>query len=154
MQSRVCYTYNGRKLQRARLVEKSIDLFSCEGGKLMPHKPKKPCAYPNCPTLTDGTYCEEHKKTMREAYDKYSRLESYKKKYGHEWVKIRARYVSEHPLCEMCLKEGRYKPMEEVHHILPVSRGGTNDETNLMSLCRSCHNKVHIELGDRHPHES
>ena len=88
----------------------------------MPHKPKKPCAYPNCPNLTDGTYCEEHKKTVREAYDKYSRLESYKKKYGHEWVKIRARYVSEHPLCEMCLKEGRYKPMEEVHHILlPLS---------------------------------
>lgn len=120
----------------------------------MPHKPKKPCAYPNCPNLTDGTYCEEHKKEIRERYDKYSRSVNYKKKYGHEWVKIRAVYVSEHPLCEMCLKDGKVTPVEEVHHILPVSRGGTNDTENLMSLCRSCHNKIHIALGDRHPNES
>ena len=26
-------------------------------------------------------------------------------------------------------------------------------ETISMSLCRSCHNKIHIELGDRHPSE-
>ncbi|NMA99968.1 MAG: HNH endonuclease, partial [Firmicutes bacterium] len=27
--------------------------------------------------------------------------------------------------------------------------GGTHDTSNLLSLCRSCHNKLHIELGDR-----
>ncbi len=27
----------------------------------MPIKPKKPCAKPGCPNLTDGRYCEEHK---------------------------------------------------------------------------------------------
>lgn len=42
--------------------------------------------------------------------------------------------------------------MEEVHHILPVSRGGRHNKENLMSLCRSCHNKIHIEMGDRHPY--
>ena len=26
------------------------------------------------------------------------------------------------------------KKVEEVHHMLPLSRGGTNDEDNLMSL--------------------
>ncbi|MCC8046435.1 MAG: HNH endonuclease, partial [Clostridiales bacterium] len=26
----------------------------------MPKMPKKPCSYPGCPRLTDGTYCEEH----------------------------------------------------------------------------------------------
>jgi len=119
----------------------------------MPHKPKKPCAYPNCPNLTDGTYCEEHKKSERERYDKYERAWDYGKKYGSKWKKIRARYVKAHPLCERCLAEGRITPVEEVHHILPVNRGGTNDENNLMSLCRSCHNKIHIELGDRHPSE-
>ncbi len=43
--------------------------------------------------------------------------------------------------------------MEEVHHILPVNRGGTNVDLNLMNVCKSCHNKIHIELGDRHPNE-
>ena len=48
-----------------------------------------------------------------------------------------------------CLKEGKLTPMEEVHHILPVNRGGSNDWSNLMSLCHSCHEKIHKALGDR-----
>ena len=32
---------------------------------------------------------------------------------------------------------------------MPVSKGGTHERSNLMSLCRSCHNKIHAELGDR-----
>lgn len=27
----------------------------------MPYKPKKPCAYPNCPELTHDRFCEKHK---------------------------------------------------------------------------------------------
>ena len=57
--------------------------------------------------------------------------------------------VTEHPLCEMCLKEGRLTPVQEVHHILPVSKGGTHARENLMSLCQSCHTKIHHDLGDR-----
>lgn len=34
-------------------------LWEKEGGQ-MPRKPKKPCAYPGCPNLTDGRYCPEH----------------------------------------------------------------------------------------------
>ncbi len=71
--------------------------------------------------------------------------------YGLET--IRDKYAKVHLLCERCLKEGMVTLMEEVHHILPVNRGGTNDASNLMSLCRSCHNKIHIELGDRPLHE-
>ena len=50
---------------------------------------------------------------------------------------------------EMCLKEGRLTPVQEVHHILPVSKGGTHARDNLMSLCQSCHTKIHHDLGDR-----
>ena len=35
----------------------------------------------------------------------------------------------------------------EVHHIVPRSRGGTNDETNLIALCSSCHRLVHERAG-------
>ena len=59
------------------------------------------------------------------------------------------RYAAAHPLCEMCLKEGRLTPVEEVHHIVPLSQGGTHRNDNLMSLCQSCHTKIHHDLGDR-----
>ena len=36
----------------------------------MPKKPKKPCAYPGCPKLTDGLYCEEHKKVTNQQYER------------------------------------------------------------------------------------
>lgn len=34
----------------------------------------------------------------------------------------------------------------EFHHIIPVSRGGTNDEDNLILLCPNCHKKAHAGL--------
>lgn len=115
----------------------------------MPRRPKHPCAYPGCPRLCDGRYCEEHRKLTDIQYNRYERDGDWGKRYGKEWRKIRELYRSRHPLCEMCLKEGRYVPAELVHHILPLKEGGTNEEGNLMSLCSSCHGKIHAERGDR-----
>lgn len=117
----------------------------------MPMKPKRPCAYPGCPELTDQTYCDKHRTLARQQYDKYERAPDIKKKYGREWKRIRDKYYKAHPYCERCYAEGRMTPAEEVHHKIPISRGGTHATENLMSLCRSCHNKIHIEMGDRHP---
>lgn len=119
----------------------------------MPHKPLKPCKYPGCPNLTEDSYCKEHNGLVAKEYNRYSRSYDYNKKYDRAWKRIRDRYAKEHPLCERCLKEGRIAPMDEVYHILPVNRGSGNEESNLMSVCKSCHNKIHIELGDRHPNE-
>lgn len=115
----------------------------------MPRKPKRPCRYPGCSHLSDGPYCEEHRKAVRDDYNRYGRSPDSNKKYGRAWKRIRDRYAAAHPLCEMCLKDGRYTPVEEVHHIVPVSQGGDHRESNLMSLCQSCHTKVHLEIGDR-----
>lgn len=117
----------------------------------MPMKPKRPCRYPGCSKFCeDGEqYCPEHRVLMEKHYEHFSRGYKPSKRYGNNWRKVRARYVHSHPFCEMCLKEGRITPVEEVHHIIPLSEGGTNDESNLMSLCRSCHQKVHTERGDR-----
>ena len=115
----------------------------------MPHKPLKPCRYPGCPNLSDQAYCEEHRGKVASDYNNYVRPKDYKLRYGPQWRKIRNRYASKHPLCEQWLKEGRYTPMQEVHHILPINRGGSNDESNLMSVCHSCHEKLHVLLGDR-----
>lgn len=130
-------------------------LFSClkreEAAEGMPIKPKKPCAFQGCPELVDPgeTYCEKHKALKNKEYDKYQRSPSHNKRYGNNWRKIRAAYVKAHPLCEECLKIGKMTPVEEVHHVIPLSAGGTNRWENLMSLCQSCHTKKHLELGDR-----
>ena len=109
----------------------------------MPLKAKKPCAYPGCPALVrDGRYCDKHKTIAGREYNKAYRSPDHNKIYGRRWRTIRDLYKSKHPLCEKCLEQGIYKPVDEVHHIVPPEDGGTHNDDNLMSLCRSCHNKT------------
>ena len=111
----------------------------------MPGKPKRPCRFPGCPKLTgnkDG-YCDEHLRMRRKDYDRYMRGYVHHKRYGSQWRKIRARYIRKEPLCEACKANGKIELAALVHHKKPLSDGGTNDEDNLMSLCVSCHEKIH-----------
>ena len=109
----------------------------------MPRKPAKPCKFQSCPNLTHDDYCDEHRTLARKRYEKYERDPATNKRYGSAWKKIRARYVATHPLCEVCSHEGRLTPVEIVHHIKELSDGGTNDFINLMSVCKSCHSRIH-----------
>lgn len=116
----------------------------------MPYKPKRPCVYPSCSRLADsGEYCAEHKRVITKRYNQYQRDPASNKRYGRSWKRIRDRYIKAHPLCEECNKNGRIKAAEEVHHILPLSKGGGNEISNLMALCKSCHSKITAESGDR-----
>lgn len=115
----------------------------------MPRKPMKPCKHPGCPKLTAGNFCKEHEKQHSREYEKYDRKLEERKRYGSKWRRIRRAYVKEHPVCEMCLLEHRATPVEEVHHIYPLDHGGTNDFINLMSLCKSCHSRITVLMGDR-----
>jgi 5-methylcytosine-specific restriction enzyme A len=115
----------------------------------MPIKPKKPCRYPGCPELTHDRYCPKHKKRAEAQYDRYQRDPEHDKRYDHNWRKIRARFIREHPLCENCKQEGRLTPTEQVHHIKPLADGGTHEEGNLLSLCGSCHSTITATEGGR-----
>lgn len=115
----------------------------------MPYKPKTPCSHPGCPKLINGRFCEEHKKKETRRYEKYQRDPAAKKRYGRSWKRIRDCYVALHPLCEQCEKNGKITPAEEVHHIKPLSKGGTHAEGNLMSLCTSCHSEITAREGGR-----
>lgn len=114
----------------------------------MPSKPKKPCAYPGCPNLTDGRYCPEHQQKVNSNYEKYGRDKSTKKRYGRAWKRIRDKYAVEHPFCELCFERGIIVPTEEIHHKKPLSEGGTHDRINLIVLCKSCHSTIHAKRGD------
>ena len=116
---------------------------------MMPYKPKRPCSHPGCPNLTYGRFCEEHEQEENRRYERYERNPATRKRYKGKWPQIRKMYVTAHPYCELCFK--RYQkltPAEHVHHITPLSEGGTHDFDNLMSLCQSCHSHIHAERGD------
>ena len=115
----------------------------------MPMKPKRPCSYPGCPALTAGRYCEKHGKEMESRYNKYDRDTETRKRYGRTWKRIRDNYIKANPLCEDCLKRDALTPAEEVHHIIPLSKGGTHEDSNLMSLCESCHSRITAKTGGR-----
>lgn len=108
----------------------------------MPRKPKRPCSFPGCPELVDGRFCAAHEQEENRRYEKYQRDPETRKRYGRSWRKIRKLFITAHPLCEECLRLGKVKAADEVHHIVPLREGGTHSFSNLMSLCKSCHSKI------------
>jgi 5-methylcytosine-specific restriction endonuclease McrA len=42
-------------------------------------------------------------------------------------------------VCSKCKKEGGVT----LHHIKPISVGGTNEKSNIAPLCRKCHRGLH-----------
>jgi len=108
----------------------------------MPDKFLKVCKYPHCSALTTETYCPKHKLAVGREYNRNRRHPDHNKFYGRQWRQIRSIYITAHPICEECLKHGRYVPADEVHHIVSPENGGTHDDSNLRSLCKSCHTKT------------
>ncbi len=69
---------------------------------------------------------------------------SHKRGYDSKWADLRAWYIREHPLCELCLAKGETRAGQVVHHIRPLKEGGSRlDQENLMTLCNQCHAEVH-----------
>ena len=55
-------------------------------------------------------------------------------------------------MCRECRKYGRVREAVEVHHIKHLEDYPelAYDDSNLVSLCRDCHRKMHPEKGGRH----
>lgn len=47
-------------------------------------------------------------------------------------------------ICQNC-KQSCKQYTGQVHHIIPVSKGGIDEESNLILLCSNCHTSVHQE---------
>jgi 5-methylcytosine-specific restriction endonuclease McrA len=75
-----------------------------------------------------------------------------------EWRQLERRiYGRDHYRCVRCGREGRFpkrRPGQpfvatgpyvglHVHHIQPLSKGGSNDSSNLQTLCKQCHEQAH-----------
>lgn len=60
--------------------------------------------------------------------------------YGREWERTRQRILArDRHLCQPCLKQGRIHPANEVDHITPKAKGGTDDDGNLQAIATECH---------------
>ena len=56
------------------------------------------------------------------------------------WFKTREKVFEKYGrCCSMCGSEQNV----EVHHIIPIREGGTNELENLIPLCRDCHQEIH-----------
>lgn len=89
------------------------------------------CSVPGCPNLTEGSRCAEHTRgsdRRSRAYRKVRELAL--ERDGH---RCQAVVLGASPAeCGGGL---------QVHHIVDVARGGTDEATNLMAVCR-CHNNA------------
>ena len=104
----------------------------------MPWKPKTPCRHPGCGKLTDSRYCDDHR---RETERRRNAVKN--KLYNRQWERARRQFLLEHPLCVTCERNGIVTAANEVDHIVP-HRGDRVlfwDQSNLQSLCRSCHSR-------------
>lgn len=55
------------------------------------------------------------------------------------WLRVADEYRKDE--CENCGAEANGRALD-VHHIVPVAAGGTNNPENLLTLCISCHRKA------------
>lgn len=60
---------------------------------------------------------------------------------GSAGVKMRAQVKREEPLCRLCTAKGLVAATTEVDHIVPLSRGGGNQRSNMQGLCTPCHDE-------------
>lgn len=114
----------------------------------MPTAAPRPCRHPGCGVLVrdGGQYCPAHKRPAAGSFADRSRGSRHERGYGGDWEKRRQRILRrDNGLCQGCLRNGVLtavgdKPYSAwCDHIRPKAEGGTDDDDNLQTLCRSCH---------------
>lgn len=98
----------------------------------MPTRPPRFCSQPGChKTATKGSRCPEHAKPAWRT----TTTSSTARGYGANWSKLRMMKLRADPMCEVC----QHAPAVQVDHIKAKAHGGTDDPSNLQSICRECH---------------
>ena len=95
----------------------------------MPHAPPQPCPQPGCPTLN----CVTHRRQP------WQRTTPRRVPGGSGWAWSRQRRRILERDGGVCQATGCGQPATEVDHIVPMAYGGTDDDGNLVSLCREHH---------------
>ena len=65
----------------------------------------------------------------------------YARRIKSEATSMRNKIIDDKGKCEICGMS--YKPILQIHHILPVSNWGNNDSDNVICVCPNCHKTLH-----------
>jgi 5-methylcytosine-specific restriction enzyme A len=106
----------------------------------MPTRAMKQCSKPGCAELTTGGLCDKHRKERAKMSDE-SRGNSAARGYGAAWRKLREAHLNLEPYCRRCREKGLEVLATDVDRIKPLEVGGSDDDSNLQSLCHSCHSR-------------
>jgi len=105
----------------------------------MPSRAPRLCPYPGCGLVTTGGPCDNHKKKHGWVSDS-ERGNRHDRGYGTKWDKLRKKILRrDNYLCQPCYKENKLTSASSVDHITPKAHGGTDDRSNLQSICTHCH---------------
>jgi 5-methylcytosine-specific restriction enzyme A len=109
----------------------------------MPHAPARPCTYPGCSALVDGTSrCPQHS-TPRKSKPGPNTQRTFTRRtggYDRTWRRIVAEAIQAEPWCHW--PSGCYATEDLTgDHIVPLSKGGLNERSNCEVLCRA-HNSA------------
>lgn len=63
-------------------------------------------------------------------------------KHDSRWARLSHLKRKGEPLCRLCHAGGKIVPAAVVDHIVPLEDGGTHEESNLMPLCKRCHDAI------------
>jgi hypothetical protein len=91
--------------------------------------------------------CDKYREIITRQMSKESnraRVARFRKNVGGQtqWNAIRAEMLAESPMCSYCKQE----PATEIDHIVPISKGGTNDRDNLTPACRKCNTRKGAQM--------
>ncbi|GJM23924.1 MAG: restriction endonuclease [Phycisphaerae bacterium] len=95
----------------------------------------RPCSHPGCPNAAHyRSRCQAHARD-------YEQTKPYRSLYGYKWEQTSKNWRKAHPLCAICLAEGRTTLATEVDHIDPhmgCKQKFWNNK-NWQSTCTPCH---------------
>jgi len=101
----------------------------------MPMLPQRPCGVRGCPLPASVRgRCVRHATQQPRQPD--TRPTATQRGYGYVWRKIRDAYLRQHPECEQCGAKAT-----DVDHRIPRRKGGSDEDTNLQSLCHKHHSR-------------
>lgn len=105
----------------------------------MPKAAPKPCVKCGILVRDGSSRCDKHKVVDGTFADK-RRGSRHQRGYGSAWDRKRKQILArDHGLCQPCLVHGHITLATQVDHIVNKAVGGTDDDDNLQSICKPCH---------------
>lgn len=101
----------------------------CYNTHEMPYAPAGPCTHLGCGALAvKFSRCAAHQRPSWQ-----HSLTPAQRGYDSAWQRLRATILKRDPICPCGARA------THCDHIVPKSRGGTDDPDNLQGLCAACH---------------